>query len=315
MFNRILFLVVFGLVVGLFAQSANAQFRGRGGDSRGGGFDRGGDRGGFDREEMRRRFEEMRSRGGFGGGDRGGFGGGDRGGFGGFSRGGDDRGRGGDDDRGGDRGGFGGFSRGGFGGGGDNGRGGSGNAPKIQPYVPTPHAPIGVEIPAQFAAGDADGDGQIDLLEWRQWKPQDIAQFMNMDTNRDGFLTARELVIAENFTDAAAVPTTSVAATSVAVSPSNSSSAAPSNPGTDAEGNPIAAADEKPSAAEARFVFPKLDGNHDGQISNDEWQSSKSIREGFQKQGINVSFPMNLETFLERYPKDRIVPQLRLTGG
>ncbi len=306
MMTRICLLVVFTTIAGLAVQQpAQAQFRGR--------SDRGGsDRGGFDREEMRRRFEEMRSRGGFsrGGSDRGGFGrggfsrgGSDRGGFGGFSRGGSDRGG---DDRGGDnRGGFGGFNRGG-----DN----RGSAPKIQPYVPTPHAPIGVEIPAQFAAGDADGDGQIDLLEWRQWKPQEIANFMKMDTNRDGFLTAREMVIAENYSNDAGTPTAALSANTVAVSPSTSPTPTPIQ-GTDAEGNTVAtAAGEKPSAAEARFVFPKLDTNHDNVISADEWEGSKSIREGFENKGINVGFPLNLETFLERYPNERIVPQMRLPG-
>ncbi len=286
-------------------QTAQAQFRGFGG----GGSDQ-------DREEMRRRFEEMRSRGGFGGG---GFGGGgfDRGGFGG-GRGGDDRGRGGDDrGRGGDDRGRGGDDRSGSSRGGSrsgdprsNGGRGENSKSRIQPFVAKPHTPIGVDLPANYAAGDANGDGQIDLLEWRQWKPQEIATFIRMDSNKDGFLTAREAINADKS------PSEAVAVGTNAAAYQTSASAAPSpTAGSDANGNPGAApAAEKPSAAEARYVFGQLDKNHNGKIEEEEWQGSKSIRGGFNKYGITISTPFDQTTFLQLYPVQRLVPQLPLPG-
>jgi hypothetical protein len=300
--NALLWAVVLGSMV---QDKALAQYRGSDNDGNRGGDDR-------EREEMRRRYEEMRSRyGGGGDSDRsrswggfsgGGFSGGGfpGGGFPGFNRGGDrddddndrDRDRDRDDDRGRD-------NRSG-----DN-RGGN-SKPKIQPFVPVPHTPIGVDIPGQYAGGDLDGDKQIDLLEWRQWKPQEVANFMMMDANRDGFLTARELIIAEKNPQQAPAPT---AGNAVASYQAAVPSQVPSGP--DADGNTAA---EKPSAAEARFVFPKLDKNRNGTIDADEWQGSKSIREGFDRQGIKLPLPADQATFLNLYPAQRIVPTLPLPG-
>ena len=270
-------------------QTALAQRGGWGG--RGGGDDRG--------EEMRRRFEEMRGR--FGGGDSGRGGSPWGGGFPGWG------GRDGDGDRDRDRGRDG--DRSDRNRGEDRSRdGGRGSTPRVQPFVPTPHTPIGVDLPGNYVAGDADGDKQIDLMEWRQWKPQEIAEFMRMDRNKDGFLTARELVIAENHPDQVAGPASNVAAVYQASTPTT-----PTPSGPDADGNP-APAGEKPSAAEARWVFGQLDKNKNGQIEDSEWQGSKTIRAGFEKSGIQIKLPTDQATFLNLYPPQRLVPQVPLPG-
>ncbi len=49
------------------------------------------------------------------------------------------------------------------------------------------------ELPAWFAQDDRDGDGQIGLYEWLAAK-QPLAQFEAMDRNKDGFLTAEEVL-------------------------------------------------------------------------------------------------------------------------
>ncbi len=240
------------------------------------------------REEMRRRFGEMRSR----------FGSGESRGWSGWGRDRDDD----DDDRGRDRGRDRGDDR--ERGSGESRRGDRGRDSGPKPYVPTPHQQIGAELPGDYAAGDSDGDGQIDLLEWRQWKPQDIAGFMKLDVNQDGFLTARELVVAQN--RPVQTPTEPVAAYQASSATVPTSTAAP-----DADGNQ-AAPGEKPSAAEARWVFNQLDKNNNGNLEDNEWQSSKTIRATFEKQGISLTLPVDQATFLERYPPQRIVPNVPL---
>lgn len=310
-FRLIKLAFVCGLVVFAGGQTAEAQFPSRGG------FGRDSDGNDRSRDEMRRRFEAMRSRSGGGdsrspwggGGDsRSRWGGSDRsrspwggGGFPGSDRGrGDDRDddrRGGDDRSRGDR------SRSG---GDDRDRRSSRSGPQL--YVPKPHEPIGVAMPGNYTDGDADGDGQIALFEWRQWRPREVADFMAMDTNKDGFLTARELIIAEN-------NGTTVASTASSSNDSDNAYAAPeptpTSPGTDADGN---RSSEKPSAAEARYVFRELDKNRDGKLSSDEWSGSKSVREAFEKAGIKLDLPLDLDAFLDRYPPNRVIPQLRLPG-
>lgn len=288
------------LIGSLLQDPAFAQYRGWG-DNDGNRWDR--YRGGDDRDEMRRRYEEMRSRYGGGGFPGGGFPGGGfpGGGFpgGGFPGGYDRRDRDDDDDRRGDdrrdddrsRDGRSGDSR-------------SGNSkPRVQPFVPQAHTPVCVDIPANYAAGDSDGDRQIDLLEWRQWKPQEIANFMMMDTNRDGFLTARELIIAERNPPVASAGTSgNVAPVSQAPTPTQT----PATP--DADGN----TPEKPSAAEARYVFGQLDKNFSGKIEEDEWKASKSVRGGFERLGITLPLPADQATFFNLYPPQRIVPTVIL---
>jgi hypothetical protein len=175
--------------------------------------------------------------------------------------------------------------------------------------VPTPHTAIGVDIPANYAGGDTDGDRQIDLLEWRKWRPQEIPNFMMMDANRDGFLTARELIIAEK--NPLPTSTTPPGNAPAGNAPASYAASVPASP--DADGN-TPAPGEKPSAAEARYVFPKLDKNGSGKIEADEWQASKSIRGGFERQGITLPLPADQATFFNLYPAQRLVPTQNLSN-
>ncbi len=189
----------------------------------------------------------------------------------------------------------------------DRSRGDSSKSSKKGPalYIPKPHDRISVDMPAQFVEGDGDGDGQIALLEWRQWKPQEVANFLTMDTNKDGFLTARELIIAVNFADNSA--TTAASTTSSPTSRASvPASASVSSPKTGNTGG------EKASSAEARYVFKALDKDNDGKLSDKEWSGSKSIRGGFAKAGIKIKLPADIDTFHALYPPYRLIPQLKL---
>ncbi len=272
-----------------------------------------------------RMMEEMRRSGSFGrppGGGPPGRGGDDRGGF---SRGGDDRGRG-DDDRGrggwGDRGSYGrggdddddrgrsGYSRGGPSWGGssrgswgdrgssDRGRdsGRRGDSSKEEEKRPR----VTVDLAESYAEADTDGDGQIGLYEWRNWKPTELNQFFLADANRDSFLTPRELEIFEKF------PVSEADAATMAANFLATPTTSPTPPTARPSGDPK----DKPSAKEAQYVFKVLDRDHDGNITEAEWQSSNKTRASFADAGIKVPLPATIDSFLGVYPYERMFPHL-----
>ena len=242
---------------------------GRGGD-RGG--DRGGERGGEDGDRGRGR--------GYGppGGDRGGEYGRDRGGD---DRGsdrdrGDDRDRGRGDDRRGDRGEEDGRdyrsryrgrdSR-------DESRDGDRRPPTAREPKERPR--VTFDLPQSFNDRDFDRDGQIGLYEWRKWDRTKLNEFLDLDLNRDGFLTPIELLIA---TDAAPVV--------------GGSTAAPSGPRvepTDRE------------REEAQRYFTALDKNDDGKVNPDEWSISRRLKPMFEKAGSDLDRDMDAATFEVEY--------------
>jgi hypothetical protein len=345
-------------VLAVFAdRPAWAQSRGDDDDDRsdgrsdGGGYSRGyGPPGGFSR--------------GFGpGGPSGGAPGGEWRGFG--DRGGSDR-----DDNDGDRGGddrggspaWGGYSRGGYGGGFGGGYGGGfGGRPQWGAWGGSrddddddedrdrderdgeddedqnQKSRVTVDLPETFTAGDRDGDGQIGLYEWRQWKPSEFRLFALYDANRDGFLTPRELVIATEF------PPTDLIDELLADGPSPATTRPDSaddgddaeqeddrrgpprtqptstqspRSSRDADGNtPASNAPRpgvKPSEAEARYVFQVLDKNRDGTLTEPEWFASEGTRKGFSDAGARLDLPASIESFLEDYPQERLFPEMTL---
>jgi Ca2+-binding EF-hand superfamily protein len=48
-------------------------------------------------------------------------------------------------------------------------------------------------VPAWFVQLDRNGDGQLSLNEWKH-SGRPIAEFLAMDRNNDGFVTAHELL-------------------------------------------------------------------------------------------------------------------------
>ena len=68
------------------------------------------------------------------------------------------------------------------------------SAPEPMPAraaVPRPETTDG--LPAWFRGLDADGDGQVGLYEWRKTGGRSAAEFVALDENGDGLLTADEL--------------------------------------------------------------------------------------------------------------------------
>ncbi len=199
----------------------------------------------------------------------------------------------------------GGFSGGIFRGGGSRGggdRGGSSNSrsnskPKQRPRVT-------VQLPAAFAEGDHDADGQIGLYEWKVWKSRAaLTDFYRFDRNRDGFLTPYELVMAEK-----APPVTDATASAAAVSGKPAQNAASAKSATATSSTPAAtttarqpAAAESPETRMANTYFRYMDRDGDAAISPEEWERSRRIRPMFEKAGIDLSKSMSKEAFVQNY--------------
>ena len=137
------------------------------------------------------------------------------------------------------------------------------------------------ELPAEFSARDKNGDGQIALYEWERKK---YAEFAKLDKNGDGFLTPTELMPKESLkTLYSKTPGRTNGTTPLPVAATTASG----------ETNEI--------DKEARGKFMQLDVNKDGVIDESDWGRSRQTRSLFESAGINVSLPMNTDTFIAHY--------------
>lgn len=154
------------------------------------------------------------------------------------------------------------------------------------------------ELPAEFAARDRNGDGQIALYEWDRRK---YSEFVKLDKNNDGFLTPIELLPAEAVKSLYAKVTGRTPApmpgTAGAVASAGPAPVAP----TTTPGAP--AADEMDK--EARNIFGQMDQSKNGMIDEDEWARSSRIRPSFERAGIKVSIPINPDTFVQHFRRSK----------
>ncbi len=164
---------------------------------------------------------------------------------------------------------------------------------------------VTLDLQSGYADVDSNRDGQLGLYEWKKAKPP-LAQFTQLDANRDGFLTPRELERAASLPMIAATPAPStgsptaisaprpspVMASTAAVAPS----AAPAVVSKLTEED-LAKADE----AQAKSTFSILDKNSDGKLSAEEMARSSRIRPLFEQAGLNFKEPMPSDQFVSNY--------------
>jgi hypothetical protein len=56
-----------------------------------------------------------------------------------------------------------------------------------------PRPRVTLDLQEDLVAGDADRDGQIAFLEWRNWDGKTLNEFHDLDVNGDGYVTPREV--------------------------------------------------------------------------------------------------------------------------
>lgn len=132
------------------------------------------------------------------------------------------------------------------------------------------------ELPAEYAARDKNGDGQIGLYEWDRKK---YAEFAKLDKNGDGFLTPAELLPKGTLKNLYASASNSAAS-------SGGKGSVERKPGEDG------------TEQEARNTFGQLDGDKDGMVDESEWGRSRRTRSSFESASVQVSLPMNADTFV-----------------
>ncbi|HUG90066.1 MAG TPA: hypothetical protein VML55_04480, partial [Planctomycetaceae bacterium] len=179
---------------------------------------------------------------------------------------------------------------------------------------------VTLELAEKYTEGDLDGDGQIALHEWIQWKSRSaIGEFLALDLNQDGLLTPYELHVAEK--NGGGNGAAATAGTSGGTRTSGTTIAGRTVPGGAAPAGGSRARLDEATEQIAREAFKNLAGE-DGVISEEEWQRSRAARSRFEQAGVELKTPASLDTFLSLYPPDEpstVEPasagETRPTGG
>jgi hypothetical protein len=179
-----------------------------------------------------------------------------------------------------------------------------------RPAPPRPR--VTVDLQQTFREGDRDFDGQIGLYEWLQWKGRSQrAEFAVLDANFDGFVTPREIEaasVAAPTPGGPSAPAPGLAAnrsatTGTPPAPQTPASAPPAAaPSAPAPLDPAIAAividEANPSVRRYRSSYKLLDRDGNGAISTEEWQRSTNIRGRLTAANVDLTQPMNSDTFV-----------------
>lgn len=175
------------------------------------------------------------------------------------------------------------------------------NAPTATPTSMRPRERVTIELPAAYLEADRDGDRQIGLYEWRQWRRGDMASFLALDHNGDGFLTPAELTKgprSSNLTNASGGIGTPTGTTPPSTSPTGTP-AIPASAGSGTQDPAATGTSSSPSAAAMLGRFGLLDQNRNGQVDPEEWGRSKTMKPQFEAAGFNLTVPMSKDDFIK----------------
>lgn len=164
---------------------------------------------------------------------------------------------------------------------------------------PAPKPRVTMALTGSYVPLDKNGDQQIGLYEWDAAKR---AEFLALDRNGDGFLTARELddppkAVTSNLATVAGTPTAAPAAGALAAT---TVKAVPAAPGA-TESPASSETKDSPEVTRAKYFFSLTDKNKDGQISNEEWTGSRGVRSMFEKGKLTPTLPMSQADFIPQF--------------
>ncbi|MSR60057.1 MAG: hypothetical protein EXS05_20865 [Planctomycetaceae bacterium] len=160
-----------------------------------------------------------------------------------------------------------------------------------------PKNSMNVKLPEAYRAKDTNRDGQIGLYEWSL---SDYKTFRKLDLNGDGFLTPQELIKGPR----AVVEVSRTSTSSSTTGPASATTSSDSGTASSTTGK-----SESPSSGPsgpknpADTAFKLLDKDNDGMISEKEWGKSMSTGPKFKTAGVQVTFPLRKEVFLQLYPQ------------
>lgn len=184
-------------------------------------------------------------------------------------------------------------------------------------YTPAKRKRVTVDMPSKYEDGDGNGDKQLTIAEWREWKGrQALRDFMRLDQNGDGFLTPREManppkdiepIFANSGSQATPTsPSKSVAPTTQRIFVNGASQPTSMVVISSKNGTAYTFATSNPTVErEANSAFGLIDGygNKDGKINPPEWNISKTIKPVFEKAGIDLKKDMSNAEFVKVYVK------------
>ncbi len=190
------------------------------------------------------------------------------------------------------------------------------------------------DLPGDYVEGDSDGDNQLGLNEWTDWKTRSaMREFLSLDEDGDGFLTPVELGASGSSSSRGS--TGSFASAEGGGFPQGGQSddqgdedddrsdrrrddddggddgREERNGGQQPDSTPAAPAVPKvsledfefeatsPQARQAVNTFGLMDKNHNTKIETEEWQASQRIRPQFEGAGIDISGEMEQDEFVK----------------
>lgn len=180
----------------------------------------------------------------------------------------------------------------------DRGREGDGRG-RESSNRPQPKAKVVLRLSGTYAAFDKNGDNQIGLYEWDRARR---AEFLTLDRNQDGFLTARELddppksAATAVATGAVAATTPPAAAATASAVVKQSAVAAPPAKATVSD-----APAESSETRRAKYFFSLTDKDKNGEISVEEWNASRGVRVMFEKASITAPPPFKEDAFVQHF--------------
>lgn len=149
-------------------------------------------------------------------------------------------------------------------------------------------------LPGDFRDGDLNEDGQIDFFEWRKMR-KDIAEFKNLDLNRDSVLSLAELE--GNGGSSGSSSSSSAETPKIKVAPGVDL--------TKKSYDELTADQKKEYHAVVKVYFDYLDntGNKDKKLQEKEWDASSRIKPIFVNAKIDIKKDMTESEFIAHYAK------------